>query len=107
MKTFTYSLAGSAVISALLATTAQAQTTSADKADNVEKISVIGSRLSVRTATETASPVDIIGADQIAATGAIETAKALQLLVPSFNFPTSSVTDGSDAVRPQEGPCRP
>jgi iron complex outermembrane receptor protein len=70
------------------------------KDDSIEKISVIGSRLSVRTATETASPVDIIDEAQLAATGAIETAKALQLLVPSFNFPTSSVTDGSDAVRP-------
>ena len=70
------------------------------QADDIEKISVIGSRLSVRTTTETASPIDIIDEAQLAATGAIETAKALQLLVPSFNFPTSSVTDGSDAVRP-------
>lgn len=93
------SIATTTAISTLLATSATAQTTAAE-AEKVEKISVIGSRLSVRTATETASPVDIIGADQIAATGAIETAKALQLLVPSFNFPTSSVTDGSDAVRP-------
>lgn len=84
-------------VSAIVAAPAVAQQT---KDDSIEKISVIGSRLSVRTATETASPVDIIDETQLAATGAIETAKALQLLVPSFNFPTSSVTDGSDAVRP-------
>jgi len=84
-------------VSAIVAAPAVAQQT---KDDSIEKISVIGSRLSVRTATETASPVDIIDESQLAATGAIETAKALQLLVPSFNFPTSSVTDGSDAVRP-------
>lgn len=84
-------------VSAIVAAPAVAQQT---KDDGIEKISVIGSRLSVRTATETASPVDIIDETQLAATGAIETAKALQLLVPSFNFPTSSVTDGSDAVRP-------
>ncbi len=84
-------------VSALVAAPAVGQQT---KDDSIEKISVIGSRLSVRTATETASPVDIIDETQLAATGAIETAKALQLLVPSFNFPTSSVTDGSDAVRP-------
>ncbi len=84
-------------VSAMVAAPAVAQQT---KEDSIEKISVIGSRLSVRTATETASPVDIIDETQLAATGAIETAKALQLLVPSFNFPTSSVTDGSDAVRP-------
>lgn len=85
------------IVSAIVAAPAVAQQT---KDDSIEKISVIGSRLSVRTATETASPVDIIDESQLAATGAIETAKALQLLVPSFNFPTSSVTDGSDAVRP-------
>lgn len=84
-------------VSAMVAVPAVAQQ---NKEDSIEKISVIGSRLSVRTATETASPVDIIDETQLAATGAIETAKALQLLVPSFNFPTSSVTDGSDAVRP-------
>lgn len=65
-----------------------------------EKIAVIGSRLSVRTATETLVPVDIIDAKQLKDTGITETARALQVLVPSFNFPTSSVTDGSDAVRP-------
>ena len=84
-------------VSAMVAAPAVAQQ---NKEESIEKISVIGSRLSVRTATETASPVDIIDETQLAATGAIETAKALQLLVPSFNFPTSSVTDGSDAVRP-------
>lgn len=67
---------------------------------NIEKIAVIGSRLSVRSATETTAPVDIINAEQLTATGITETARALQFLVPSFNFPSSSVTDGSDAVRP-------
>ncbi|WNO59742.1 TonB-dependent receptor [Rheinheimera sp. MMS21-TC3] len=72
------------------------QTNEAD----VEKISVIGSRLSVRSATESTAPVDIIGSAELQATGMTETARALQFLVPSFNFPTSSITDGSDAVRP-------
>lgn len=73
---------------------------SVNKNADVEKISVIGSRLSVRSATETTAPVDIINAEQLTATGITETARALQFLVPSFNFPTSSITDGSDAVRP-------
>lgn len=70
------------------------------KDTDVEKISVIGSRLSVRSATESTAPVDIIGVAELQATGMTETARALQFLVPSFNFPTSSITDGSDAVRP-------
>ncbi|MDX3772633.1 TonB-dependent receptor [Chromatiaceae bacterium AAb-1] len=68
--------------------------------EQVEKISVIGSRLSVRSATETTAPVDIISSEQLTATGLTETSRALQFLVPSFNFPSSSITDGSDAVRP-------
>lgn len=79
-----------------LAVTAQQEEVVSD----VEKISVIGSRLSVRSATETTAPVDIINAEQLTATGITETARALQFVVPSFNFPSSSVTDGSDAVRP-------
>lgn len=65
-----------------------------------ERIQVVGSRLSYRTATDGSAPVDIISAEDLAASGITETARALQYAVPSFNFPTSSVTDGSDAVRP-------
>ena len=93
--TFSLALSIAAALSGVSGS-ASAQQAQAD----IEKISVIGSRLSVRSATETSAPLDIIGAEQLAATGALETAKALQLLVPSFNFPTSSITDGSDAVRP-------
>jgi len=72
-----------------------------DSAQDVEEvIQVVGSRLSMRTATDGAAPVDIISAEDLAATGMTDTAKALQYAVPSFNFPSSSITDGSDAVRP-------
>jgi iron complex outermembrane receptor protein len=94
-KTYT-ALAVATILTSTYTPAVNAQQNQAD----VEKISVIGSRLSVRTATETTAPVDIIGAEQLVATGITETARALQFLVPSFNFPTSSVTDGSDAVRP-------
>jgi iron complex outermembrane recepter protein len=92
-----YLAASISIALALSAPTAFAQQTN-DVA--VEKISVIGSRLSVRSATESTAPVDIIGSAELQATGMTETARALQFLVPSFNFPTSSITDGSDAVRP-------
>ncbi|MFC0446515.1 TonB-dependent receptor plug domain-containing protein [Pseudidiomarina halophila] len=65
-----------------------------------ERIQVIGSRLSMRTATDGAAPVDIISSEELTASGITETARALQYAVPSFNFPSSSITDGSDAVRP-------
>jgi iron complex outermembrane receptor protein len=65
-----------------------------------EKIEIIGSRIALRTATDSVAPVDIITAEQLESTGMRETAKALQFSAPSYSFPFSSVTDGSDAVRP-------
>ncbi|MCS6235010.1 TonB-dependent receptor [Shewanella baltica] len=65
-----------------------------------EKIEIIGSRIALRTATDSVAPVDIITAEQLESTGMTETAKALQFAAPSYSFPFSSVTDGSDAVRP-------
>ncbi|MCL5050643.1 TonB-dependent receptor plug domain-containing protein [Aliidiomarina maris] len=90
-------------ISSVLATSgsaaiAQSNSTSADA--QAERITVIGSRLSQRTATDGTAPVDIISAEDLQASGITETARALQYAVPSFNFPSSSITDGSDAVRP-------
>lgn len=95
INSITLALAGSF----LLTPAAFAQ--SANKEANVEEvIQVVGSRLSMRTATDGAAPVDIISSDDLAATGMTDTAKALQYAVPSFNFPSSSITDGSDAVKP-------
>ena len=45
-------------------------------------------------------PIDVIGSDAIVNTGATETNKILNQLVPSFNFPQPSIADGSDALRP-------
>ncbi len=72
----------------------------ADETSSIEKITVVGSRIAVRSVTDTILPVDIISGEQLQATGILETAKALQYSVPSFSYPTSAITDGSDAVRP-------
>lgn len=91
-----------AILGSLLALPSFAQEAQQDqdKKNVDEKIQVVGSRLSMRTATDGAAPVDIISAEDLLKTGITETAKALQFAVPSFNFPQSSITDGSDAVRP-------
>ncbi|MCO4321371.1 TonB-dependent receptor plug domain-containing protein [Aliidiomarina quisquiliarum] len=99
MKKTMISIAVAAVVLAPAAVYAQDNENTA-QAKAPERIQVIGSRLSVRTATEGSAPVDIISAEDLQAAGFTETAKALQYAVPSFNFPTSSITDGSDAVRP-------
>src|SRR5207237_3325493 len=50
----------------------------------------------------TASPVpfNVITRDELTTGGYTETAQVLQTLVPSFNFPRPSLTDGTDHIRP-------
>src|SRR5690606_21324511 len=97
-RTLSLSISGALALPALTLIAPQAHAQESTSAD--ERITVIGSRLSVRTATDGAAPVDIITSDDLTSSGITETAKALQYAVPSFNFPSSSITDGSDAVRP-------
>lgn len=65
-----------------------------------EEITVTGTRVEGRVATNTPAPVDIIDNSTLRSTGATETGKALQLLAPSFNFSTTYISDGTDIVRP-------
>lgn len=77
------------------------------EADDQEKVAfheemiTIGTRSSTgRTAMDSPVPVDLINADDMAATGATEVGRMLQSLAPSFNFSSSSISDGTDALRP-------
>lgn len=64
-----------------------------------DELVVIGSR-AVRTTVESAVPVDVLSENEIVDTGMTETSRALQFLAPSFNHSTSTISDGSDIVRP-------
>jgi len=81
--------------SAVFAEQAQVQ---AEK--NIEQISVLGSRVSNRTATESSSPIDLIDADTLNKGGFTELGQSLQATAPSFNFSRTQVSDGSDLFRP-------
>jgi len=59
----------------------------------------VGSR-AVGVEAEKAVPVDIITARQIEVSGASETMQVIQRLAPSFNFPRTTIADGSASVRP-------
>jgi iron complex outermembrane receptor protein len=91
-----------ALVPILMATAGQsamaADTPTAKK--KVEAISVIGSRVSGRSADDLPVPVDILTAEALANTGQIEVGRMLQAIAPSFNFSTSAVSDGTDALRP-------
>jgi iron complex outermembrane receptor protein len=69
---------------------------------SMEKISVIGSRRLGRSIEDSPVPIDIIGADTLGRSGLTETNMLLGALLPSFNFPQPSITDGTDHVRPAQ-----
>ena len=68
--------------------------------ENIEELTVIGSRVPARSVSETTVPVDVLNRDALETTGAREAGRALQQLAPSFHFPSSTVTDGTDSLRP-------
>lgn len=69
-------------------------------ASRIEEIISVGTRSKGRTATETPVPVDVVTNTDLARTGHTEVGRMLQTLAPSFNFSSSSVSDGTDALRP-------
>ena len=66
----------------------------------LEEIVTIGTRVPDRSRLESPVPVDVIGEDEIRKTGHTEVGRVLQTLAPSFNFSSSSISDGTDALRP-------
>ena len=66
----------------------------------MEEIVTLGTRSPGRVSSDLAVPVDSIGIEEMAATGQTEVGRMLQSLAPSFNFSSSSISDGTDALRP-------
>jgi iron complex outermembrane receptor protein len=79
---------------------AQDSADAASDADASATIIVTGTRRTDRTVADSAVPIDVISADSLANSGTTETNRLLNQLVPSFNFPQPSLTDGTDALRP-------
>ncbi|WP_417625205.1 TonB-dependent receptor plug domain-containing protein [Paremcibacter congregatus] len=71
-----------------------------DKSAELEEIVSLGTRAKGRTALETVVPVDVLSGADMRNTGATEVGRMLQTLAPSFNFSSSSISDGTDALRP-------
>ena len=66
----------------------------------LEKLVVLGSRFQERSVSDSAVPVDVITEEEIVATGQTEVGRVIQELIPSFNFSSSTISDGTDALRP-------
>jgi iron complex outermembrane receptor protein len=68
----------------------------------LQSIVVTGTYAKNRRTIDSESPVDIIGARELQASGSTELATVLGRLLPSMNFPRPSGADASDAVRPAQ-----
>jgi iron complex outermembrane receptor protein len=71
-----------------------------EEATGADAIIVTGTRRTDRTVADSTVPVDVISGDDLLNNGSTETNKLLNQLVPSFNFPQPSLTDGTDSLRP-------
>ncbi len=65
-----------------------------------DDIIVLGTRSTERTVIESTVPVDVISGVELEQFGYMQTTAIIRQLVPSFNSPKSSVTDGTDHVNP-------
>jgi len=65
-----------------------------------DRVIALGTRSPGRSAIDSPVPVDSLSAEAMRETGHTEVGRMLQSLAPSFNFSSSSVSDGTDAVRP-------
>lgn len=90
---------------AVLATPAFAQApqaapqTAEDATPKGEDIIVIGTRRTDRSVTDSASPIDVIGASELAASPQVNMLDTVRNLVPSFFVPQNTISDASTFVR--------
>ena len=63
---------------------------------------VTGTREVGVTEATSLSPIDVVTPTELAATGATNLNSALSVLLPSFNFPQSTITDATDASEPAQ-----
>jgi iron complex outermembrane recepter protein len=66
----------------------------------LEELTVTGTRAPARSAGDAPVPVDVLTEAEIKSSGRTETAQIIQMLAPSFNFPRTSIADGTDHTRP-------
>ena len=66
----------------------------------IESVVVVGTRSIGRRALQAPVPIEVVNREQLSLTGQSETGRVLQMLVPSFNFSSSTISDGTDALRP-------
>lgn len=70
------------------------------KAENVERIAVVGSRGAPRSVDDSPVPIDIIGGDELGKSGNTDMLELLKGTVPAFNVHTNPISDAASLVKP-------
>ena len=68
--------------------------------EDVEEISVIGTRDRERSASDLAVPVDVVDGESIAAQGSTRMDQMISTMIPSFNVGQNPLSDAATIVRP-------
>jgi iron complex outermembrane receptor protein len=66
------------------------------------EVVVTGTRVADRTIAESLSPIDVVSTSSLSNSGTPEVNQQLSRLLPAFNFPRPSITDGTDHIRPAQ-----
>ena len=64
----------------------------------IESKATTGSRGGAIDILTSKTPLDVISSDELRSTGYKKLSKALELLIPGFNVPVTSISDGSDHI---------
>ncbi len=70
------------------------------KAEDVERIAVVGSRSAPRSVAESPVPIDIVGGDELGKNASSDMLDMLQAAVPSFNVRQQPISDAASFIRP-------
>lgn len=73
---------------------------SAKKNKNIEKLAIIGTRITPRSIGDSSVPLDILSSEEIIQQGSKDMTAMLQSLVPSFNVNDQPISDEATFVRP-------
>ncbi len=97
---FAFTMLFACSITPALSQTNNTASPSSTSDSRIEEVVVIGTRANNRTAKDLPVPVDTLTSQDLRSTGHSEVGRMLQSLAPSFNFSSSSISDGTDALRP-------
>ena len=89
-----------AVGAALVQTNLYAAEEESVKAEDVERIAVVGSRSAPRSVADSPVPIDIVGADELGKNASTDMLDMLQAAVPSFNVRQQPISDAASFIRP-------